>query len=598
MARKLTVGAVLWVLLKVTVRGATGQHLNGRRRSDATFWRDGTEAEAHHWSRNPWWPRLAGWKRAAVTFWVPLAVGWCVLFRRAATEWASAVIAGVAFGCGLILAYLWWDEREHRRKVTQFAKAIAAPAGYAAIEAPKAVHVPTDYLDREDAEIVVDVPPDFIARDRDMDDITQAVTVKLGLPNPKVTKALDSRTPRLIYTRSVPPPLGVSLKDIRPYIEAAKPSQVILGLAAHRKPIDLDLDSEVPMVGVSMTTGDGKSEFAKNMGAQLLYHGAILMVLDYKLVSHMWADGLPNVCYARTPPEIQEALMWLAWDEYDADGNVIRPSELTRRKQVMLAARRNGEQVHETRLVILSEERNATGRALRRFHRRMGGKGASPALESMDETGETGRQVGVNALYIAQRLSAKASGSDGSRDAMENIGAIITKDPPEQTWKLLAGGHAQPPRSGHKGRYQLITKAGVTEFQGVLYDKDPDESDRIARELATAGVIGEVRSDMPFVNRGGLLVPAGIGHGAFARQEGSEQAFVVGQDAPVIGAGTGPLAAVTLAEAVAAGLFVSKAAARQARQRRKWEPVVEDPVNGNRYALKDLAAYKREKVSR
>ena len=82
---------------------------------------------------------------------------------------------------------------------------------------------------------------------------------------------------------------------------------------------------------------------------------------------------------------------------------------------------------------------------------------------------------------------------------------------------MLAGGHAQPPRSGHKGRYQLITNAGVTEFQGVLYDKDVDVSDRIARDLAMSGTVGEPRFDMPFVNRGPLLVPAGIGQDTFTR---------------------------------------------------------------------------------
>jgi hypothetical protein len=322
------------------------------------------------------------------------------------------------------------------------------------------------------------------------------------------------------------------------------------------------------------------------------------MVLDYKLVSHMWADGLPNVCYARTPAEIHEALLWLGWDECDADGNVIRPSELTRRKEVVLAATRNREQTALTRLLIVAEERNATTRILKRHWRRIGGKGTSPALEALDETGETGRQICVNVLHIAQRLSAKASGSDGSRDAMENIGAIVTKDPTEQTWKLLAGGHTQPPKSGHPGRYQLIRSQGVTEYQGALYDRDKERSDAMARELAMAGTVAEPRFDMPFVNRGGLLVPAGMGHDAFARQEGSEQAFVVGHEPGVLPAGAGPAGAVTLAEAVAAGLFVSKAAARKAAQRRGWEPVEEDPAGGHRYAVADLAAYKESRGRR
>jgi hypothetical protein len=216
----------------------------------------------------------------------------------------------------------------------------------------------------------------------------------------------------------------------------------------------------------------------------------------------------------------------------------------------------------------------------------------------MDETGETGRQVKVNALYVAQRLSAKASGADGTADARENIGAIITKDAKEATWKMLAGGHAQPPKSGHKGRYQMILNSGVTEFQGVLYDKDPDESDRLARELALSGTVGQVPAGMPFVWRGDLLVPAGIQQGAPARQGGPEQASVIAQDVPVLPAGEGPSSAVTLAEAVAAGLFVSIGAARQARHRQGWEPVSEDRHGGNRYLVSDIYAYLKNKGKR
>ena len=538
----------------------------------------------------------AGWKKLLAgggALAVAGVTGWGLLTHLLATERGTALVLGAATGVQLIRGFLWWERFEHDRTVVRpLARRVAGVLDQAVGDRRTWLAVPWDYSSGDDAKITIDVPLDFTAAERDMEDITRAITVSTGWLAPKAELVLKSRHPRLVYGRSAPPPPAVSLRNIRECIGTARPSQVVLGMAPKWEPVLLDLDSETPMLGASMRTGEGKSELAKNIAAQVLYHGGIVMILDYKLVSHMWADRLPTVCYARTPAEIQAALMWLAWDEYDADGNIIRPSELTRRKQVVLAARRAGQKPNPgPRLLILAEERNATGRALKRHHRRMGGKGSSPALESMDETGETGRQVKVNKLDVAQRLSAKASGSDGTADARENIGAIITKDPTEQTWKLLGGGHAQPPKSGHKGRYQLITAAGVTEFQGVLYDEDPDESDRLARELALSGEIGQVPHDMPFVYRSGLLVPAGVGQDAAARQEAAEQASVIQQGAPVLPAGEGPGAAVTLAEAVAAGLFVSIGAARQARQRQGWEPVTEDRVRGNKYLVSDIYAY-------
>jgi len=566
---------------------------------DATFFLDGTYFKVSQWA----WSReprraLAGWKKLLLS-----TLCGVVLFglavHRTATEWLLLLSFAPAAGVYPVLWFRRWQEWEHyRTKVKPLALALSPVLDQPAQDARSWLDVPQDYATRQDAEVVIDVPDDFTGADRDMEDITRAVAAKLSFPNPQAAQKLGGRAPCLIYRHAIPPPDGVSLPDIRSRIVAAKPSVVVLGQAAGNGPVDLDLDDEDPHAGVSMSTGLGKTEISKNMAAQQLYHGAIVLILDYKLVSHMWADRLPNVSYARTPAEIHQALMWLGWDECDADGNVIKPSELTRRKNVILAATRNREPVNLTRLFIIAEERNATTRILKRHWRRIGGKGTSPALEALDEAGETGRELCVNVDHVAQRLSAKASGSDGSRDALENIGAIITKDPSEQTWKLLAGGHAQPPKSGHPGRYQLIRRQGVTEYQGVLYDKNKLRSNAIARELAMSGTIGQVPHDMPFVYRGPLLVPAGIGHGDLARQEGSEQPVVLGPEAGVLTAGEGPARAVTLAEAVTAGVFVSIAAARKAAQRRGWEAVGGTKAGGFQYRVEDLYEYKLDQEKR
>jgi len=545
----------------------------------------------------------AGWKKVLATgaaVAVAGVTGWGLLTHLLATERGTALVLGAAAGIQLIRGFLWWERFEHDRTVVRpLASRTAGVLDQAVGDRRTWLKVPWDYRINPDATIRIDVPADFTAAERDMEDITRAVTVSTGWVAPQVEPLLKSRKPRLVYSQNKPPPLAVSLADIKPRIEAAKPSVVVLGYAAGFEPVEFDLDSETPHVGISIKTGGGKTEVLKNVGAQSLYHGAIVMILDYKLTSHMWADMLPNVSYARTPQEIQRALMWLAWDEYDDDGNIIRSSELTRRKQAVLAAKREGKPVPPwPRIVILAEERNATSRAIRRYHKRTGGKGTAPALEAMDETGETGRFIGVNAMHAFQRMSAKASGSDGSRDAIENICGTVAKDPDEQTWKLIGRGHTQPPKSGHKGRYQWITDAGVTDFQGVLYHKDVDESDRIARELAMSGTVASPPADMPFVYRGPLLVPAGMGQLGVVRQEGSEQAFDLRPETPSLATGEGPARAVKLAEAVAGGLFVSIAAARKVAQRQGWEPVGGDRYTGFTYSVQDIYAYLRAKESR
>jgi hypothetical protein len=325
------------------------------------------------------------------------------------------------------------------------------------------------------------------------------------------------------------------------------------------------------MVAASMTTGDGKSALARNFAAQLAFHGALIIILDYKWFSHMWADGLPNVCYARTPEQIHQVLCWLGHDERDGEGNIIRDSELTRRKKAGLASSDQDGNVHGHlghRILVLSEEGNSTVKVLKRYWRSIGGRGSSPALEALDEVGATGRQLLVNVLYIAQRLSARASGADGSADARENIGTIITKDATAATWAMLAAGHAQPPASGHVGRYQMISRKEVREFQGAWWT--PAE----AREFATAGTIAVPPPDMPFIS-GRDLVAAGVRQLDAGTMEAPDLRLVTTVSTALPVGGT-----VKLADMVAAGLFVTIAAARRRSTR---DPLFPSPVGGDKY---------------
>jgi hypothetical protein len=572
------------------------------RPHDATFWRDGTYAARPYW----WWraeppSAWAGWKK-----WGLGAAGGLLVYgmgaHRMVTEWALALTCGPAAGVAAVAQFRKLQGWGHHRLVVRPLAYRLAGVIDQPVSNPRAwIDVPPDYQARDDAEIVIEVPPDFTAAEQDMKDITRAVTVTTGWLAPDAGLQLKSRHPRLVYTKSLPPPEFVTLADIRAEIGTAAEHEVILGLGKKRAVTSLSIDTDTPHLAASMGSGDGKSTFAMNMAAQLAFHGAFIVILDQKALSHMWANGLPNVAYADTPEDIHELLCWLAFDDRGDDGRIVRPSEITRRKRLGKATADLSGEVHGDvgpRVFVLAEELNALQKELKRIWRHMGGKGPSPAAEALDVILFTGRQFKVHVLQIAQRLSAKASGSDGTADSRENIGAIVFKDAKEQTWKLLADGHAQPPKSGHPGRYQLVTRKEVTEFQGVMYDRDKLRAAQMARELAMAGAVAEARWDMPFVYRGPLLVPAGVGQEASARQEGSEQGFVLGPEAGVLTAGEGPGRALTLAKAAAAGIFVSVDAARKAQQRHGWEPVGGTKAGGFKYRVEDLYAYKLEQEKR
>ena len=167
-----------------------------------------------------------------------------------------------------------------------------------------------------------------------------------------------------------------------------------------------------------MGSGDGKSVTARNAACQLAHHGALIVVLDTKMMSQHWAAGLPNVAYARTPAEMHELAIWLA-------------GEVDRRNKVALYSADVEGKVHANvgpRIVGILEELNITQSVLSAYWKSIGGKGRSPAVVALDVVSYTGRQVNVNLIYIGQRLSAKAV-SGGSGDARENLGVLLMSNP-------------------------------------------------------------------------------------------------------------------------------------------------------------------------
>lgn len=390
-------------------------------------------------------------------------------------------------------------------------------------------------------------------------ELTRVVSVKTGLENPVPDWShLKGPRPFVEWKPSKPPPALAPLEGpIRDAIDRATAREIIMGLAKDGKPLKVGIETDSPHTCLSMASGDGKSVTARNMLAQMLYHGGVALILDYKLFSHMWARNLPNVGYAGAIAEIHTACIWL--DE-----------EITRRNEVALVTADIEGHVHGNvgpPLWVVAEELNDTQVALQRYWKNvLEGRGDSPAAEALDRVKNVGRQVDVFGIFIAQRMSVKASGSG---DARTSLGVRVFKDPDKETWEMLGFGHARPPSSGHIGRLQVVTRHEVREVQGTWM------TGQQAHDLALAGTVGVPHPDMPFTGRLGSAAAA-AGRLEAARTEGvvlartspalpaphppSEQAFDIGRPSR-------PPGAVSLRELVDAGAFRTIDAARQAVKR-------------------------------
>jgi hypothetical protein len=449
----------------------------------------------------------------------------------------AALVAGAAGGC-------WWAWVTLRR--WKHYRSWLRPVHWAAHEVAQIDprRHPRTWLEiaPDRSKVVAKLPPGWPADDKDKQRLVAILTAKTGIPNPDQKWRLAGPNPRLELNAAKPCPVEVLLAAVLPYINRAKADELVWGIGRNGEIVISSLSGDSPHLGLSMGSGAGKSITAMAIAAQMLFHGAVVLILDYKMISHQWARYLPNVAIVRRPHEIHAALIWLG-------------KEAERRNEEALKHSDDEGNVHGVvgpRLVVICEELNATMSTLRTYWRHLRDEDRSlpqrsPALDALDSVNLMGRQVLMNLVYMGQRLSVKAIGGDG--DARESIGVIAFGRFKAANWKMLAPDFARPPNSQKPGRIQVVSDE-VQECQALML------SAAQARELALAGTVTPCPRGMPGA--------AAVATETLVPISGPEQGDVSKTGTLVLA----PPAAVSLSEAVADGIVTcSLHAVRKASQR-------------------------------
>lgn len=429
---------------------------------------------------------------------------------------AVAIAAGLASWTGVRWVRVRLTDVNPAEQVALYkSRAVAALPGPARWEANRELYRPMHYRAHHHAGI----PPSFRARrwieiapDRQTVTLTipdgldtgkaltplhQVVTQTVFCDNkPDVTPVMAGRRRKLVYTAAKPPPPPLVLLDpdpsrgalgIRHLIEAAKWHELVLGYGVGGQPVIRSLGKAVPHWGLSMPSGDGKSVCAELLAAQMLFHGAVCLILDYKVFSHPWAlFKMPNVSYAGTPEKIHLTLLWL------------KDEATERKKRGLEFIQMDGSFSGDVGPVIfvVAEELNATIAELKAYWRSIDGAGESPAVEALREMLFTGRALKIHFLLIAQKLTVAALGGKDSAARENCAGILMGGSASAPSWKMLAEDVERPAKQSVQGRHFVVDHGNVTLCQ-VAYLNPAGRAGPEARQLALSGTVTALPEGIP-----------------------------------------------------------------------------------------------------
>lgn len=510
---------------RVMFRWFAGRPLDGRPRTDASFWRAGTRSVRAHVTRPSRWSMLAGWQRTAVRQGVVAAavasgLGWWTGHGRTVLVVWSLAVAVVLSVVGFRAVRALRRARHEREWVRPLGEALAGIVGH-----PEALHprvwltIPPEVTagmsrprrtlrerlpfavpalpelverlpfsvpslparpaflslpsraassDEEVPPVVVHLPSGWRPDPGAQSLVAATVKTRLGLEASDARWQLVGAQPSVRFVRSPQPPSRVGLAQIRELIDQVPESAPMLGLGVRGAVVSVDLDDDAPHIGLSAGTGAGKSVFARLLSTQVLRNGGRTVFIDPKRVSHMWARGVPGVAYASSPKDMHEALCAVGVGIDGRYGWIEQTGDESACQ-------------HFPRILVVVEEVNALIGILTRYWaeiRTPEDPKQSPAVAALGMGLFMGRQGKVHFLTVGQLLTVKALGGPEVRAC---LGCRALARAPHSAWRMLAPEVNPIPRASRvPGRMHVVLAGEVRAVQvGFL---TPAECIELARE--------------------------------------------------------------------------------------------------------------------
>ena len=484
-------------------RFLAGRPMNGKRRTNSTWFRAATKDLADHgrsarWHHWPGWKRTA-WRTGTLCALTGFAYGYIV--ARALTLALSLVCVIGAIGYGSLRAHWLIRDWHIDRKIgIPLYNIMCEFTGHnPADNHRKHIQIPRDYHKNTKARVTVMLPYSFEGTPEQKKRLLGLVSRRLGGEWDADSK-FHAHPPRIHFRRAPSPPGFVGFRDIFPYLEKSNGNKVIIAIGTHEAIAEISLDNESPHVAISMGTGGGKSSLLRLIVAQLIRHGVERIdIIDPKRISHIWARLIPGVYIHTTMAAQMKAIrafrqeMETRYDQLETDPTIEFP------RRVLIIEEQNS-------FIAYAKQYWSDYRGELEPSERAKVAKANPVISDLGFILFQGRQSRMNVFSVFQRMSASASGGG---DLRENYYAKLLARFSAQTWKLLVGTTPVPRSSRTNGRgkmvlgeddrwvqFAFITETEAQEYANMrdaeVINTDPDDPDDTLvtlREAADAKVI-------------------------------------------------------------------------------------------------------------
>lgn len=475
-------------------RALTLRRLDGKRKTDATFWAQSSDRASgksrgrHH---------RAGLHNLAITVSV-LAVASSALYGLlTARTLTLACLLAAALAAAVLgaLAAIRAARRWHRNRAVIAPLAVAAeaiidPGGSLGTRRGSMIEMGPDWLTRKTGPLgVMTLPDRFHANEGERTALENLISARLPVP---VRFTWQTRKmPQQVRIIAAPPlPKMVLFRDHLEAIEALEPGVFAVGLDANGDLYTESHNGDTPWTARSMGSGTGKSAGFAVKAAQIAHKdpAARIVCVDTKQVSFAPLRGIQNIEIYDDPfdmASMYQVFYRLAGEMRDRYGRLkADPAAIDDMEDIWL----------------LVDEGNDLAVQLQAYWQRDLRESAKDPktppvwLEAIGPLVWQGRQVKIRGTFALQNFMEKYVGGINLRPAFPVIGMAGYK--PSQ-WRTIVGTTPVPALQTGPGRICMVRGSGERWVQSLYDDPAYLRAYTEANRQMTAAKAGPARARMP-----------------------------------------------------------------------------------------------------